>query len=84
MTLSKEVCIKNAFTRKYGHTIPRAPVISLEQEGRLRVSNLMAILGVSHSTLYGGLKSGRYPKPDGHDGKIPYWRTDTIKAFLEA
>ncbi len=84
MTLSKEVGINKAYTRKYGHTKPRAPIISLEQEGRLRVSNLMAILAVSHSTLYEGIKSGRYPKPDGYDGKLPYWRTDTIRAFLES
>lgn len=84
MTLSKETGIENTNIRKCGHTKPRAPMISLEQAGRLRVCNLMAILGVSHSTLYEGLKTGRYPKPDGYDTKIPFWRTSTIKAFLEA
>ena len=70
--------------KKSGHTRPRQPEISLEQTGRLRVANLLAILNVSHSTLYAGLKSGRYPSPDGRDGSFPFWRTSTIRAFLES
>lgn len=66
-----------------GHTRPRQPDISLDQTGRLRVANLMAIFNVSHTTLYAGISSGRYPKPDGRDGSFPYWMTSTIKAFLE-
>lgn len=70
--------------KRSGHTHPRQPVISLDQPGRLRVANLMAILNVSHSTLYAGIKSGRYPYPDGKDGSFPYWSTVTIKAFLDS
>jgi hypothetical protein len=70
--------------RKSGHTRPRQPIISLDQPGRLRVAHLLAILGVSHSTLYAGIRSGRYPKCDGRDGAFPFWRTSTIKAFLES
>ncbi|UYR06189.1 hypothetical protein NQS38_14960 [Ralstonia pseudosolanacearum] len=61
-----------------------APNISLDQPGRLRVANVMALLGVSHATLYKGMKAGRYPLPDGHDGARPYWKTATIRAFLNA
>ena len=70
--------------RGSGHTRPQPPTISLDQPGRLRVCHALSLLGVSHSTLYEGLKTGRYPKPDGHDGKIPYWNTNTIKLFLQA
>jgi hypothetical protein len=75
--------------RQRGHTAPRAPVISLDQPGRLRVANLLAILGISHATLYAGLKpkpgetTTRYPKPDGRDGKFPYWKTSTLREFLD-
>jgi predicted DNA-binding transcriptional regulator AlpA len=62
----------------------KAPLINLDQMGRLRVSHLTALLAVSRSTLYAGIASGRYPEPDGKDGKKPYWLTTTIKAFLEA
>jgi hypothetical protein len=69
---------------KSGHTRPRQPIISLDQPGRLRVAHLLAILGVSHSTLYSGIKTGRYPSFDGRDGAFPFWRTSTLKAFLES
>ena len=72
------------------HTKPRAPVIRLDQPGRLRVAHMLAILGVSATTFYEGLKpepgqtATRYPKPDGYDGKLPYWNTATINKFLSA
>ena len=67
-----------------GHTRPKPPLISLDQPGRLRIAHVMALLGVAHSTLYKGIKSGRYPKPDGKDGsKTPYYNTETIRHFLE-
>jgi len=65
-----------------GHTRAKAPTISLDKPGRLRVAHLMALLGVSHSTLYAGIASARYPKPDGMDGRIPYWRTQTVRSLL--
>lgn len=65
-----------------GHTRAKAPTISLTQPGRLRVSHILALLGVSHSTLYAGLKSGRYPEPDGYDGHMPFWKTGTIRKFI--
>lgn len=67
--------------KKSGHTRAVAPTIDLNQEGRLRVANLLAILAVSHSTLYQGLRSGRYPPADGFDGNMPYWTTQTIREF---
>jgi hypothetical protein len=67
-----------------GHTRPQAPQIPLDQPGRLRVAHLLCLFSVSHSTLYAGIKSGRYPAPDGRDGSIPYWNTATISAFLQS
>lgn len=69
--------------KKNGHTKPRPPIISLDQPGRLRAANVFTILGISHSTFYAGIKTGRYPKPDGYDGNMPYWKTETIRLFLE-
>lgn len=74
-----------SFTRSTrGHTRAQAPLIDLNQPGRLRVAHVISLLGVSHSTLYAGLKTGRYPLPDGHDGKLPYWNTATISSFLRS
>ena len=69
-------------SRRCGHTKPQRPKITLDQPGRLRVSHVLALLSISHSTLYAGIKTGRYPKPDGRDGNIPYWNTATIRALL--
>lgn len=69
--------------KKTGHTRAKAPIVSLSEPGRLRVAHVLALLGVSHSTLYAGVKTGRYPKADGRDGNFPYWNTQTIKNFLD-
>jgi len=68
--------------KKSGHTLPRQPTIGLDEPGWLHVGQLLYLFGISHSTLYRGLKSGRYPDPDGWDGNRPYWRTSTIAPLL--
>lgn len=73
-----------ATKKSNGHTRAKPPLINLSEPGRLRVAHVMALLGISHSTLYAGMQSGRYPNVDGRDGKFPYWNTSTIKKFLEA
>ena len=69
----------------------KAPVISLNQPGRLRMANLMAIFSCSHTTIYQRIKTGEFPRPDGHDWPSrplgrqgrPYWNTETIRVRLE-
>jgi predicted DNA-binding transcriptional regulator AlpA len=65
-----------------GHTRPRPPDIPLDRPGRLRVAHVLCLLGISHSTFYAGQKTKRYPRPDGWDGKLPFWNTETIRRFL--
>jgi hypothetical protein len=75
--------------KRRGHTAPRAPGTDLSQLGWLRVCHVLYLLNVGHSTFYAGLRPSkadgttRYPKPDGWDGKRPYWLCATIKRFLE-
>ncbi|GAB3626939.1 hypothetical protein PTE30175_03540 [Pandoraea terrae] len=67
-----------------GGVKPKAPLIDLNQPGRLRVANLMALYNLaSANTLYTRLHLGKIPPPDGRDGKSPYWLTSTIRAHLE-
>lgn len=76
--------MKNAVTARVSYRRkPLAPLISLDQPGRLRFANLMALLSVSHQTLYSQIKGGSVPHPDGYDGNRPYWFTSTIKPLLE-
>lgn len=62
---------------------PLPPVIALSQPGRLRVANLLSLFAVSRTTLYSGMQTGRYPPPDGKDGRLPYWNTETVRVWLE-
>ncbi len=61
---------------------PVAPLISIDQPGRLRFANLMALLGVSHQTIYSRIARGDIPPPDGYDGKLPFWYCSTIRPLL--
>lgn len=65
------------------HVKPRNPVIDLNGPGRLRTAHVLALCGISHSTLYARLKSLSFPQPDGKDGGLNYWNTQTIKTYLE-
>jgi hypothetical protein len=88
MRITPQASITAPPKKQRGHTAPKAPLISVDQAGRYRVAHLLAVLGISHATLYAGLKptpgetTTRYPKPDGWDGKFPYWNTSTIRAYL--
>lgn len=67
-----------------------APLIPLDQPGRLRLSNLQALFACSHATIYNRMEQGLLPEPDGYDlpnrpkGKRgrPYWYTATIRPLL--
>lgn len=76
-----ETAIKNA---TYPHSTPNAiaHMVNLNQPGRLRIKHLLALFSVSRASFYNGMKDGRYPKPDGTDGR-PYWKTETVRAALE-
>ena len=60
----------------------KPPIIDLNQPGRLSLGNMLALFNVSAATFYAGMKSGRYPAPDGHDGRLPFWKTATALAAL--
>jgi hypothetical protein len=74
---------EGATRKRNGHIQAKAPTIGLDQPGRLRVCHLLCLFSVSHSTLYDGIKTGRYPKPDGRDGRMPWWHTDTVRLALQ-
>jgi len=57
-------------------------VINLNNPGRLRAKDFIRLLSVSKSTFYEGIRSGRYPGSDGADGRMVYWKTETVRAFL--
>lgn len=69
--------------KRYSTHSKRLPVqLDLTQPGRLRAGHLQTLYSISHSTLYDRIRKGFIPKPDGRDGKRPYWNTSTILASL--
>lgn len=68
--------------RRNGHVMPRQPVIDLNAPGRLRTAHVLALCGLSHSTLCARKKIGQFPKEDGQDPRL-YWNTSTIRDYLE-
>ena len=69
--------------RQRGHVMPAAPLIPLTSPGILRTAHVLALCGISHSTLYARQRVGTFPMPDGRDGALNYWNTQTIRQFLE-
>jgi predicted DNA-binding transcriptional regulator AlpA len=49
----------------------------------LRLDELAAGLGVSRSAIERERRAGRFPKPDRTIGRMPLWRPETIRAWLE-
>lgn len=71
--------------KRLSHVLPRSPVIDLSGPGRLRTAHVLALCGISHSTLYARLKKKGFPLPDGRDGGdsgMVYWNTVTIRNYL--
>lgn len=80
-----------ARVRSKGHVAPQAPSIDIRFPGRLRTSHVLALLGISHSTLYTRIQAGSIPAADGRDGPLSadgsrrgrlYWNTATIRSLL--
>ena len=65
-----------------GHAKPLPFIGDINQPGRLRVGHLQTLLSLSHSGVYARIEKGEVPKPDGKDGKRPYWFTETIRPLV--
>ena len=66
-----------------GHVTPKKPQIDLNENGRLRSCHVLALCGISHSTLYKRMQSKSFPAPDGRDGGLNFWNTSTIRNYLQ-
>lgn len=80
---AKPVAVAVQHTGRSSHVKPRTPIIDLNGPGRLRTAHVLALSGLSHSTLYARLKAGVFPQPDGKDGGLNYWNTQTIRQYLQ-
>ena len=76
---------KSASALKKAKPRPSAkkPAMTVYEDGRYWIANLAFVLNVSRQTIYVKMKEGSYPKPDGHDGRRPYWMTSTVRSYME-
>ncbi len=58
-------------------------MVDLPKTGFLRLRAVLAIIPVSKSTWWAGVKSGRYPKPVKLGERITAWRVEDIRALIE-
>jgi len=70
--------------------LPRLARVLERTEGRtqnhrltLRIEELAEAIGVSRRVLERELSAGRFPKPDLRIGKMPLWRVETVRDWLE-
>jgi len=58
---------------------------ALPETGYLRLPQILAIIPVSKSTWWAGVRTGRYPQPTRALGeRITAWRVEDIRALIEA
>lgn len=58
---------------------------ALPETGYLRVGQVLALIPVSKSTWWAGVKSGRFPQPTRALGKgITMWHVADIRAYIVA
>lgn len=55
----------------------------LPETGFLRLPEVLKFIPVSKSTLWAGIKTGRFPKPLKIGPRITVWRAEDIRAFIE-
>jgi prophage regulatory protein len=51
----------------------------LSKSGYIRLPEVLKLLGISRSTFYSGIKSGKYPKPVKIGARVSGWRTEEIR-----
>jgi prophage regulatory protein len=80
---SDELRILNAATTK-----PRKqrvqPLTFLPETGLLRIETVISILGIGRSSLWKGVKEGKYPQPVKLGPKTTRWRAEDIRAYLNS
>lgn len=66
---------------KLQHSAPQAP---LPAEGYVRLSQILAVIPVSKSSWWAGVRSGRYPQPVKLGPRTTAWPVAGIRNLLAA
>ena len=57
---------------------------TLDNDGYLRLPDVLKLIPVSKSTFWEGIKTGRYPKPVKLSERVTAWRVSDIQKFLNS
>ncbi|MET1085026.1 MAG: AlpA family phage regulatory protein [Burkholderiales bacterium] len=60
------------------NVVPQLPVA-----GFVRLSQVLAVIPISRSAWWAGVKSGRYPKPVKLGPRTTAWSVESIRALIE-
>jgi len=55
---------------------------TLPTEGFVRIPQILAVLPVSESSWFDGVRSGVYPQPVRH-GRRSFWRVEDIRRLID-
>jgi len=55
----------------------------LPETGFVRLATVLALIPVSKSTWWAGIKAGRFPKPFKLGPRTTAWRVDDIRTLIE-
>lgn len=70
---------------KPAHEPHEAPSLdALAGRFTLRLEELAAALGISRRALERERSAGRFPRPDMTIGRMPLWRPETIRQWIES
>jgi prophage regulatory protein len=53
----------------------------LPKSGYIRLPEVLTLLGISRSTFYTGIKTGKYPKPVKIGKRVSTWKAGEIKTL---
>lgn len=59
-------------------------IASIPSTGFMRLPAVLAVIPISKSTWWAGVKSGRYPKPVKLGERMTAWRAEDISALIVA
>jgi len=65
------------------HTLPETGYLRLPQIIGNPKKNIPAIIPVSRSSFWLGVRTGRYPKPIKLSPRVTVWKVEDIRAFIE-
>lgn len=71
-------------TKNNSNTLPDSGFVREKQIIGSKKEGIPAVVPISHSTWWAGVKTGRYPKPIKLSPKVTVWRVADIKELINA